>query len=211
MVAASSKRSSYFRLVLVAVATVLAAVLLGLLAQPSQAESPNQQCNVNFQGHFICVDKTTSPNPATVGQQIVFTINVTVPSLPKAVGTYIAGIQDTLPPSFILVSVEASGDESVIPSFCTVTDNTVNCGVLINQENPGTVIIKAVPTQCGDFTNSAFETEEGPTSTVPFTVIGCEDTPQTKAECKNGSYEEFGFKNQGQCIASLQRNAETTQ
>jgi len=34
--------------------------------------------------------------------------------------------------------------------------------------------------------------------------------PQTKADCKRGGYKEFGFKNQGQCIASLQRNAEAT-
>jgi hypothetical protein len=27
--------------------------------------------------------------------------------------------------------------------------------------------------------------------------------PQTKADCKQGGWEEFGFKNQGQCIASL--------
>ena len=35
--------------------------------------------------------------------------------------------------------------------------------------------------------------------------------PQTKADCKQGGYKEFGFNNQGQCIASLQRNAEATQ
>jgi hypothetical protein len=35
--------------------------------------------------------------------------------------------------------------------------------------------------------------------------------PKTKAECKKGGYKEFGFKNQGQCIASLQRNAKTSQ
>jgi hypothetical protein len=29
--------------------------------------------------------------------------------------------------------------------------------------------------------------------------------PQTKADCKQGGWEEFGFKNEGQCIASLQR------
>jgi hypothetical protein len=29
--------------------------------------------------------------------------------------------------------------------------------------------------------------------------------PQTKADCKQGGWEEFGFKNQGRCIASLQR------
>jgi len=33
--------------------------------------------------------------------------------------------------------------------------------------------------------------------------------PQTEAECKNGGYEEFGFKNQGRCIASLQKKQST--
>jgi CSLREA domain-containing protein len=30
-----------------------------------------------------------------------------------------------------------------------------------------------------------------------------EEGPQTKAECKNGGYKEFGFKNQGQCIKAV--------
>jgi hypothetical protein len=29
--------------------------------------------------------------------------------------------------------------------------------------------------------------------------------PQTKTDCNNGGWEEFGFKNQGQCIASLRK------
>lgn len=32
--------------------------------------------------------------------------------------------------------------------------------------------------------------------------------PQSKADCKDGGYKEFGFKNQGQCVASLQKAAE---
>jgi hypothetical protein len=33
--------------------------------------------------------------------------------------------------------------------------------------------------------------------------------PQTKADCKKAGWEEFGFKNQGQCIASLQKKQST--
>ena len=33
--------------------------------------------------------------------------------------------------------------------------------------------------------------------------------PQSKAECKNGGYKEFGFKNQGRCIAFVNRAAHT--
>jgi len=29
--------------------------------------------------------------------------------------------------------------------------------------------------------------------------------PKTKAECKKGGYREFGFENQGQCVAFVNR------
>jgi len=29
--------------------------------------------------------------------------------------------------------------------------------------------------------------------------------PKSKAECKNSGYEDFGFKSQGECVASVQR------
>jgi hypothetical protein len=29
--------------------------------------------------------------------------------------------------------------------------------------------------------------------------------PQTKADCKNGGYKDFGFKNQGQCIKAVKK------
>jgi Tol biopolymer transport system component len=32
--------------------------------------------------------------------------------------------------------------------------------------------------------------------------------PKTKADCKKSGYKDFGFKNQGQCVASLQKAAE---
>jgi predicted outer membrane repeat protein len=34
-------------------------------------------------------------------------------------------------------------------------------------------------------------------------VVELQEGPQTKAECKNGGYKEFGFKNQGQCIKAV--------
>lgn len=41
--------------------------------------------------------------------------------------------------------------------------------------------------------------------------IAYQKAPQSKADCKRGGYKEFGFKNQGLCISSLQRSAKTTQ
>jgi hypothetical protein len=35
--------------------------------------------------------------------------------------------------------------------------------------------------------------------------------PETKADCKKGGWRGFGFKNQGQCLKFVQRNAKTTQ
>jgi Tol biopolymer transport system component len=35
--------------------------------------------------------------------------------------------------------------------------------------------------------------------------------PKSKADCKKGGYKEFGFKNQGQCMASIQRAANNSQ
>jgi hypothetical protein len=33
------------------------------------------------------------------------------------------------------------------------------------------------------------------------------EVPTAKEQCKKGGYEEFGFKNQGQCVASVQRGS----
>ena len=39
--------------------------------------------------------------------------------------------------------------------------------------------------------------------TVFVEVVERPPKPQTEAECKNGGYKEFGFKNQGQCIKAV--------
>jgi hypothetical protein len=35
--------------------------------------------------------------------------------------------------------------------------------------------------------------------------------PTSKAECKNGGYRDFGFKNNGQCIKSVKKLADLRQ
>jgi hypothetical protein len=40
-----------------------------------------------------------------------------------------------------------------------------------------------------------------------FELVQQPPQPQTKADCKNGGYKEFGFKNQGRCIAFVNRAA----
>ncbi len=39
------------------------------------------------------------------------------------------------------------------------------------------------------------------------TFVTLPPTPQTRAECKNGGHEEFGFKNQGQCIKAVRHGS----
>jgi hypothetical protein len=42
---------------------------------------------------------------------------------------------------------------------------------------------------------------------LAFKAVFSSPTPDTKADCKKGGYKEFGFKNQGQCIAFVNRTA----
>jgi hypothetical protein len=41
-----------------------------------------------------------------------------------------------------------------------------------------------------------------------ITVTDAPPPPTSKSECRNGGYERFGFKNQGRCIAFVERGAE---
>ena len=71
---------------------------------------------------------------------------------------------------------------------------------------PFVATIEVIPTQCGTFTNTASADLDGTTASETFTVEGCvPTTPTTKEQCKKGGYEEFGFKNQGQCEAFVKR------
>lgn len=36
-------------------------------------------------------------------------------------------------------------------------------------------------------------------------VVSCDSMPTTTAQCKNGGWRNYGFKNQGQCVAFVQR------
>jgi hypothetical protein len=54
------------------------------------------------------------------------------------------------------------------------------------------------------------ESDESNNTSCVVTVLGSE-TPTSKAECKNGGWREFGYKNQGQCVAFVQRGTKTSQ
>jgi Tol biopolymer transport system component len=51
--------------------------------------------------------------------------------------------------------------------------------------------------------------DEGGTAWAPdWQALPAPTRPESKAECKKGGYKEFGFKSQGQCIASLRKATE---
>lgn len=54
---------------------------------------------------------------------------------------------------------------------------------------------------------SAYPSGHGPDVGVGFDlVVSPVAAPQSKDDCRNGGYEDYGFRNQGQCIASLRAN-----
>ncbi len=56
---------------------------------------------------------------------------------------------------------------------------------------------------------SAYDAGDGPNVGVDFDLTispVVENKPQTKDDCKKGGFEAYGFKNQGQCVSSLQSN-----
>jgi uncharacterized repeat protein (TIGR01451 family) len=128
-------------------ALVLATSLL--LTQPAQAQT-NQG---------ISTTQTASPNPATVGQPVTFTVTVTNHSVPQHVG-----IQDYLPSGMELVSATPSqgtcgaGPHGMNGVECTLGD--------LPSGGSASVEVVATPTVPGTMTNTV--------------VGGGEFTPETR-------------------------------
>jgi hypothetical protein len=73
--------------------------------------------------------------------------------------------------------------------------------VQVTDDEPDTFDSPAIgraPTDCSPASPSG---EGGPVSGGDITVVDAEPPPASKAECKNGGWQRFGFKNQGECIA----------
>jgi hypothetical protein len=176
---------------------VISGALLFEMGKPAQAQSiPEPPCTTLF-----CIDKTATPNPATVGDPITFTITQRCPiASALCIGNQV--LVDDLPPEAGLTNV--SVDPATVCS--TTSENTVTCGQRVfTATAPFTLTIVATPTECGTFKNTASQSggEFNATAEVTFTVVGC--PPPTKEECKNGGWEEFGFPNQGRCERAWNR------
>ena len=180
----------------IAVLAVSGAMLFGM-GKPAQAQSdPEPPCTTNF-----CIDKTATPNPATVGEPITFTITERCPGSPAGCISQ-APIVDTLPPEAEFTDV--SVDDSLADYQCSTSENTVTCpaGRFTSPTSLFTLTIVATPTKCGSFTNTASK-PTGVAAQVTFTVVGCGPTvPTTKQECKKGGWSNLGWPDQGTCISA---------
>jgi uncharacterized repeat protein (TIGR01451 family) len=181
----------------VALLVVSGALLFGM-GKPAQAQSvPEPPCTTLF-----CLDKTVTPNPATVGEPITFTITERCPGAPECRSG--VDLVDQLPSGLSIDSVDAN--EPTNPDYqCSTSGNTVTCPPFRNYfpTAPFTLTIVATPTECGTFTNTVSKPATGTTATATFTVVRC--PPPTKEQCKKGGWEDFGFPNQGTCESAVNR------
>ena len=205
--------SGYAKKVLVLSATLTAAMVVGLLAFSNSARA-DVACDLRGD---VCLEKTATPDPATVGEPLTFTITgfCTTDNC-GAVSTTESGLTDTLPAGLEFVSASATGYGGPIfgnqpQPTCSESAGTVTCTPVsyffdteAGTEVPFVATIEVIPTQCGTFTNTASLPDFPQSVSETFTVVGC--VPTTKAQCKNGGWRDFGYPDQGTCITAVNQN-----
>jgi uncharacterized repeat protein (TIGR01451 family) len=192
-------------LVLGAVMAVLMFAMVGPASERGLSPHPAtaaEVCKPTNPGSVLtmCLDKTASPDPAPVGETLTFTVTV---SLQGPGGTATTGfITDSLPAGVTFVSATSEQGSCVYDEV----SHAVTCGPFgLSGEDPAlndvTYTITVIPNSPGTITN----TVSGPVGLITSATVQVTEppTPQTKADCKNGGYEKFGFKNQGQCIKAV--------
>ena len=125
-----------------------------------------------------------------------------------------------LPPSTTSIEVEFVVDGTANPATCASAADTptadgcmaltVNGGESIT-DSYGTIVPTDIETELGNGAHpgwySAYPSGEGPNVGVDFNlVISPVVKPETKDDCKDGGFEAYGFKNQGECVSSVQSN-----
>jgi uncharacterized repeat protein (TIGR01451 family) len=112
------------------------------------------------------LDKTASPNPATEGKRVTFTI--TDQNTNSDVTLSNVNITDNLPSGFDLRSATATGPNGAV--VCSTQDNDVSCGPFtLGPGDTATVNIVATPTTTGNIRNRATD-NAGNTASVLVTV-----------------------------------------
>jgi hypothetical protein len=112
-----------------------------------------------------------------------------------------------------------SGNRAVISYVVDQTDGEVPIGELMTIfaiDNRGPISADPVPPDADRFAN-VFLPESCPPfpslQNLSFDYVNRGDIaihdalplPTSKDQCKNGGYAQFGFKNQGQCVAFVER------
>jgi len=189
--------SRYARRVLVLSATLTAAILVGLLGYATSSRA-----DVACSG--TCMEKTASADPVKVGDQLTFTIRGFCEAGQGCFFRDPFGVTDTLPEGLEFVSATATGLNN---PTCSHSAGTVTCApFFFDNESTFEATITVIPRECGTFTNTATDVSFGDSVSETFTVEGCvPPTPMTKADCKKGGWEDFGYPDQGTCISDVNR------
>ncbi|MFI5026865.1 MAG: hypothetical protein ACHQCI_08990 [Solirubrobacterales bacterium] len=159
------------------------------------APAPTFQDSVTFTGgpasagHFsiLSLDATSGPsgeNPSGQADFFVFTdtgsvfhIQGTVTCLAVSGNTAVIGVQSQAQPFFGVVAV------LVVDGQPDIFDSPA---------------IQRAPTDCSPVSFTGFA---GPLNRGDITVVDAQPPPTTKDQCKGDGWKQFGFRNQGQCIA----------
>jgi hypothetical protein len=72
-------------------------------------------------------------------------------------------------------------------------------------DNPDTFIFRTLAAPATDCSSGVSSPEPFPVETGDITITDAHPFPTSKDQCKNGGYASFGFKNQGECVAFVQR------
>jgi uncharacterized repeat protein (TIGR01451 family) len=189
--------SRYARRVLVLSATLTAAMVVGLLGYANSSRADVACFDV-----FFCMEKTSTPDPVTVGEPLTFTIR-------GFCATECAfsslGITDTLPAGLEFVSASATGQNN---PTCTFSESarTVTCAPTVySTGEPFEATITVIPRECRTFTNTATDITFGYSASDTFTVNCLPTLPTMKEQCKKGGWEDFGYPDQGTCISDVNR------
>jgi hypothetical protein len=181
------------------------AIVAGALALPSVSSAappaPTFQDSVSLTGAPAVV-------PAPDFDSTIFALNAT--SGPN--GENPSGLVrfDTVGGFFHLggpvTCLAVNGNTATIsfPSQMDFFGDTITVEVVDDQPDTwafadSTEIENRAPTDCSPL-SGAPEVHRGPLSSGDFTVVDAQ-APTTKDQCKGDGWKQFGFKNQGQCIA----------
>src|SRR5215212_8760730 len=190
--------SRYARRVLVLSAALTAAMVVGLLGYANSSRA-----DVTCSDVFFCMEKTSTPDPVTVGKTLTFTIRAFCAT---ECAFSSEGIRDPLPAGLDFVSASATGKNN---PTCTFSESarTVTCApVVYSTGEPFEATIKVTPSACGTFKNTVTDITFGNSVSDTFTV-GCGPTvPATKDLCKKGGWEALGWPDQGTCITAVNQN-----